>query len=172
MAIKSKKKKSSRGSRERSRNLRLPSKPSDLILVALDDLKVAAQDGCEIDMSVWHTPSTYENLEINEFGILVEKDCKVCAVCLAGAVMRRAVVDKDYAAPEDFPDSVTFKLLALDQFRTGDLRQGMEELGFDWEIFKGLGFEEVVYIPEYGENPKGFLKAMTSLANKFAKVGY
>lgn len=98
---------------------KLPSTPSKLITLALDDLaKVEKMKGYQVDMRYWHTSQT---------GL---GDQTVCSVCLAGAVMVCEL--KANRAETHFPWSLGAdnydKLKALDLFRRGTLLGGIEFL--------------------------------------------
>lgn len=105
--------------------MKLPSKPSDLILLALTDLEAVERmpDKYQISMGSWHeAASGYE---------------KICMVCFAGAVMSQTL----HAPPNldmypcDF-DCDDNKLNALNWFRTGRIELGLENL--DIELPEGL----------------------------------
>ena len=84
----------------------LPNKLSDLLFVAIDDLKEVRtdRDNYRVDMDVWHEPG-----EVSE----------ICTVCMAGAVMAKSLwVDKGkYYYPADFGHDTRHKLKAIESFR-------------------------------------------------------
>lgn len=123
----------------------LPKKPSKLLTVALQDLSKAEKNAkYSIYMNDWHDPHT-------------EK----CKVCLAGAVMAFSLNApiQELLIPEDFADSLQFKLEAIDLFRSGNIHQGLELLGFEQNKFIP---EEVEIVP-YEYNKNEFKKDMRKL---------
>lgn len=98
---------------------KLPDKPSELIRVALVDLrKCEADKRYHIDMNQWHVPVRPTQVEENV-------DEHTCMVCLAGAVMGQTLeVPLNYYASRISPrfDSDTqCKLGAINYFRVGNL---------------------------------------------------
>lgn len=156
----------------KSKNIKLPDKPSELILMALEDLKQAVQDGCVVDMGQWHSEQDVCIGGIDQNGLVQYKNKKVCAVCLAGSVMRRGVGDKQECSVGDFPDEVQGKLESLDEFRNGYVEHGLER--FFGYLIGGLpkGISDWVEITEYQDNPAKFHRDMTKLAKTLARAGY
>ena len=145
----------------------LPTTPSELIRLALADLRaIEDDDGYVVDMCNWHWP-TMDN-----------RGRKVCLVCLAGAVIAQTLdVPREQAISIDDLDSnrVGERLRALDFFRLGEieiglafLRQGISdldtELGEEWQQYA----YEVVYDPA---DPGKFHAQMHRRADFFESCG-
>ena len=130
----------------------LPSKPSALIRVALADLQKCEKDKrYGIDMGDWHQPHA--------------KLC--CVVCLAGSVMAQSLGAQigESRTPDDWSNTVARQLFALDDFRQGDVSDGLEVLGFSSERRK-------TSIPEYEhDDPVPFHKAMNDMADMLEREG-
>ena len=95
--------------------IELPDTPSELLTLALDDLnKIERSKKYKVHMGRWHEP--YSNGDT------------VCHVCLAGAVMAR----RGGLSPEEEQLLIRSiwetdkKLDALDDFRGGHMRPGLE----------------------------------------------
>jgi hypothetical protein len=134
----------------------LPSKPSDLIELALADLRKceAQSDKYKIKMSEWHLPYA--------FG-------KKCAVCLAGAVMAQTLGAPVAvtAGPRQYPENDP-ALVALNYLRTGDIYYAVHTLGLQIPY----GFPYNVAMPTYGpKNREKFHAAMHDLAARLREVG-
>ncbi len=103
------------------KQIKLPSKPSELILLALKDLRaVEKSKKYVVEMGEWHTPDY--------------RDGK-CAVCLAGAVMAKTL--KVSVHDDMLPYRMGInddKLRALDYFREGYVQGAFRYLGItvDW----------------------------------------
>jgi hypothetical protein len=100
----------------------LPSVPSQLIELALEDLeKVEKDDRYVVDMHVWHHSSPDDEWR--------------CHVCLAGAVMAKSLDFAPYECGDDPEDimspNLSQKLEALDCFRRGNVDQGLKYMGID-----------------------------------------
>ena len=102
-------------------NDKLPKVPSELLQLALNDMKQTIKAGVNINMNKWGT-------NINT--------PKKCTVCFAGAVMLNTLklnenenenLDtwRDYTSPND-----TIALNALDEFRKGYLLEPLITLGY------------------------------------------
>ena len=107
---------------------KLPRVASELLEVALRDMKLTIQSGINIKMDKWganlHTPET-------------------CAVCFAGGVMLNtlSLPKFNYGFGEwskrlSFNDSSA--ILALDNFRSGSIHKGLMNLSVDLSINKYL----------------------------------
>ena len=110
--------------------------PSDLILLALDDLaKCEGDDNYEVVMGTWHQPSGYWD--------------GVCTVCLAGAVMVKTLkaLPEKYLTPFDFSRSNSAALHALNCFRVGAVHAGLGLLGIDPRKYP-LEDREIIVYPE------------------------
>lgn len=137
---------------------KLPDKPSDLIEVGLRDLeKIEKTPGYSVDMGDWH--SFYADTEDSPV---------LCHVCLAGAVMAQTLgVPNDVdTTPYDMRDRIggdkalANKLLALDSFRVGYVREGV----CDMDIEPPAGMKSTVAVPAYSDDPKLFKASLRELA--------
>lgn len=134
----------------------LPDKPSELIRVALADLRKveAMPDVYRVDMSYWHHP----------------RDGK-CSVCFAGAVMAQTIkldVDAHVSAYDDrFDIETENKLEALNSFREGAVGDGLSYLGrySDWH---GEYYRDVT---PYSDDREAFHCDMQTLASDLEAVG-
>lgn len=142
---------------------KLPTKPSQLIRIAIDDL-VKAEKKFSIDMSQW-VAATDKN--------------KKCVVCFAGSVMTGTLKCKlpslsnspdeyGYSAlsPDDFPESEA--LYALNAFREGKIEDAFSYLGINFPD----NFENYIKVVDYHRNKALFKKQMRELANALEKEGY
>ena len=136
---------------------RLPTKPSELLTVALNDLIKTEDDPRYIvDMYTWHEP--IQALTVND---------DRCSVCLAGSVMAQSLeADPLLAvAPADFFDSETRQQLrALDYFQQGETVFALGFLG-DYRPFPRCR-----PMP-YAESPEQFKKDMWQLVADLQEVG-
>ena len=101
----------------------LPDKPSELIRLALEDLRKAEADPrYTVNMNVWHE----EQLD--------GEARRTCSVCLAGAVMAGTLEKSpfDVLEPENCGRHQS-KLKALNQFRMGELHAGLSLIPIVWE---------------------------------------
>ena len=130
---------------------RLPDLPSDLIRVALADLRqIEKRPEYVVDMDIWH-----------------ESRLHTCAVCFAGAVMALELgigVNTNMEA-SDFNDDIAPKLEALEEFRAGEVDVGLEYLG------RQTNPPIKVDITPYEKSPTQFKADMHDLANKLADLG-
>lgn len=134
----------------------LPDKPSELIRVALADLrKVEAMPSVyRVDMNDWHVPHPDG----------------VCEVCLAGAVMAQTfgAPPECRTMPRDCGLEVREKLDALDSFRSGDVYYGIEEMGCELpEDFVDVQRD----ITLYEIDSEGFHRDMQTLASDLEAAG-
>lgn len=136
-----------------------PSKPSELIRLALRDLRaVERSKKYTVDMGSWHEPN---------------EDTGVCHVCLAGAVMARSLKagrDYDLTPSEMWTHGVSpvwhDRLVALDDLRSGDLAGA----AYTWTPCGALTGNRI--IPAYrDDNKKAFHLAMEALAAEYEAVG-
>ena len=132
----------------------LPNLPSDLILLALEDLEMAEQNKkYRVSMERWHFPM----------------EDQPCSVCLAGAVMAMSLdanPAKDYI-PCDF-DHEGDKLRALNEFRIGEVRSGLRSMGYDVDDNEEI---EDVPITHYAVSHTQFKADMRALANTLKENG-
>ena len=138
----------------------LPSTPSELIRLALADLRACERDDrYRVSMMCWHVP-----LE------------RVCQVCLAGAVLAQTLGVEPHegigdADLEQYSGRVKGRLRALDRFRLGEISAGLEMLGYDVDK---LSEEWQQYARKSGYNPadpEPFHRQMNSLADYLASCG-
>lgn len=130
----------------------LPTIPSALIRVALKDLALCeADDNYKISMGRWHGPSVTNN---------------VCVVCFAGSVMAQSLgADPEgISHPLDFPRATRNSMYALNMFRVGYIKQGLEY----------LEYREVMLdrdIVDYRADKELFVQQMNKLASDFEGLG-
>jgi len=152
----------------------LPSIPSQLLRLALNDLELCEQDPrFRIKMETWLVKNEGEDY---------------CSVCLAGAVMAKTLQtpipfsgERFSCAPSNF-GMLERQLGALDSFRVGHLGNGFDRLGrvisYNLRCKLQVAFEpkdfstvDSFYMEYYEKNPEGFKSQMISLANIFESVG-
>jgi hypothetical protein len=130
----------------------LPDLPSELIRLALKDLELCENDNKYfIDMDWWHC----------------RRFDGSCSVCLAGSVMAKTLdTPLVNAFPEDFASTGTeMKLLALNQFRGGVVKRGLQYLGVVCD-------EVDNFAPtDYARDAEGFKREMELLASRLEAVG-
>lgn len=142
----------------------LPDKPSELLVLALEDLeKVEKDPKYQVNMGTWHRPSEFE---------------PVCLVCLAGAVMAghlQAKPEKQYVA-SDFGGRNMSKFYALANFATDHIRKAVEE-AIGPEAFEELGeryYRIPVHAPNfksYSEDPESFKSSLRATAAFLKELG-
>ncbi len=132
----------------------LPNKLSDLIVVALADLKACEQDDKYIiNMGEWHRPMPQG----------------VCFVCLAGAVMAQTckirITDNIKPYSLRFRDDSTKKFKAINAVRVGDVRSAL--------LLMGVDSNEVEYhvVDDYHSNPVVFVEQMNSIVEHLQERG-
>ena len=138
--------------------INLPDKPSDCLELALKDLANAERrKNVSINMDTYHTYSEFEN---------------ECLVCLAGSVMigtLKGKIDDKSIDTDSFGDNNGYKLIALDEFRTGDVQSGLK-------YFSHL-FKKVDFIPKdfdatsYHVDKMKFKREMRKLVRNLRKCG-
>lgn len=145
----------------------LPSKASELIRLALSDLrKVEAADNVYVvDMGQWHEPGGVGDSR--------------CAVCLAGAVVAQSLGldpgERFVDHVKGMPHSIDEKTSALNEFRKGEVDNGMYYLlgGDDYELNEELFQGMFRHVPHYTDHTKEeFHAAMEKLAADLAALGY
>lgn len=156
--------------------VRLPDKPSELIMLALKDLNlVRGDDRYKIDMICWHVKYRTE---------------EVCRVCLAGSVMAKtlhATIEDDAGIrPEFYETDTKCKLEALDNFRQGHVVSGLVRMNLlnlapssqsealqrrkIW-LLDDLWRGKLDLRDNYNRNPERFFRDMTDMANDLALIG-
>jgi hypothetical protein len=155
----------------------LPDKPSELIRVALADLRKveALPQIYRVNMDVWHREKRVP-LESNE--------APLCEVCLAGSMISQSLHanPNEHRGPEDFDQETTWKLYALNEFRVGNVYDGLCYLSNvpsgrlyaqKWEELKGKdGARKYTPIAEYTKGPEDFHRDMQTLASDLEAVGF
>ena len=142
----------------------LPSLPSALIRLALNDLLACERDeGYRVSMTCWHVPV---------YPRMYHRGQMVCQVGLAGAVLAKTLrVPREqfiYSADLDQYGRVEGGLRALDFFRLGEIEVGLRCLGFDYVAIDVYGFIKV----EYDESdPDEFHERMHRRADFLAAHG-
>lgn len=126
-------------------------KPSELIRLAMTDLvKCEADDRFKIEMDTWHEYDEEDN---------------VCKVCLAGSVMAQTLGAERTRDHDPFDmDEWTERLEALEEFRTGDVDDGLEYMEIE---DAGLNRK----VTDYHEDPVAFKADMGRLADDLEKAG-
>ncbi len=145
----------------------LPDTPSELLTVALDDLKkVERSTRYIVDMDFWHEPT-----KINH--------AQKCIVCLAGAAIAKTLNrdatqnispgNMEKAVPNLCGDTVadSDKIWALDKLRTVHIKRALYALGYTAD----LPFENRVITP-YNEDRKQFKRDLRKLARDLMDLGY
>ncbi len=132
----------------------LPDKPSELLRLALDDLRACEADPhYRVDMGVWHTPTK------RFFGLM-----NACKVCFAGSVMAQTCkIPMEWGGAEvrdGFSRADWRKFDALNAFRLGDVGDAVNLLGFRLPD----AVSRWRRVPDYGHDKSGFKEAMESLA--------
>lgn len=145
-----------------NRSHQLPSKPSALLSLALQDLRACEADNqYVINMSVWHGPS--------------QSYAGVCEVCFVGAVLAKSL----HFAPHilvnnvDFwvPDPTTHRALhTLEMFRLGNVHTALRNL-HDLDSPPQVIWPPDREIPEHAVDREGFHAAMQQLCTELAAVG-
>lgn len=132
-----------------------PKKPSELILLALEDLAIAEKSpNCSVIMNTWYREDGNDS----------------CCLCFAGGIMAFTLkpviqgLSSFSLSPENFGDEWSRRFYALDC-----LREGLVEMAsYKWVKCKGLEDRKV---PDYGLDPKGFKAAMRKMAKQYQKIG-
>lgn len=135
------------------KSIELPDKMSELIRVALGDLREAEKaPDVVVDMGQWKAVLG-----------------GICHVCLAGAVMRKAVAANIDSHPSDFSFDTADKLTALDWLRDGLVDGAARCLGMKQWPELGVFYREIT---AYSDNPAKFYADMEKLADDLAAAGY
>jgi len=132
----------------------LPNKPSELILLALGDLKkVERSKKYEVNMSQWHKPNG------------------ACKVCLAGSVIAMTLgadpTDNYLDGDLGFNRDTVKKIYALNGFRSGDIDYGLNEI--NKSVKKGIP-KKMEVIP-YEKNATQFKNDMRKMAKLLKSKG-
>lgn len=146
---------------------KLPDKPSELIRVALADLKKCeADNNYHVEMSLWHEPTKLK--------FPVEGGSTLfCQVCLAGAVMGQTLgIDFNTGATPSslmFDDDTGNKLRALNEFRQGHVGAGLQSMGVAWnrEILPNI----YISVPHYEADKALFHESLKVIAKTLEGIG-
>lgn len=137
----------------------LPDKLSDLIRVALADLRKveAMPETYSVDMTAWHVPPNYWY--------------KTCRVCLAGAVISQTLCEPatGVSSPGCFPLDVADKLHALDLVRTGQIGAARTMLAHENSDYNPYLYEQV---PLYGKGAEEFHRCLGDIADRLEAEGF
>ena len=139
---------------------KLPDKPSELIELALKDLaSVERSKAYKVDMGTWHSPAKYDG---------------PCSVCLAGAVMARTLRmprDEEHSpwlhGTRKMGSETVRKLIALDYFRSGDVRFALNNC----KLTRPANLPGGVRVTPYSSNRRAFKTDMRRLARRLRAVG-
>ena len=140
----------------------IPNKPSELILLALHDFKLAeTSKEYTINMGKWHNPA------------FPEEKIHKCEVCFAGSVMAFSLganINK-YYEPDNFPREER-KLRALEEFRNGQVDYGLDIFYTYEDITDYKSIDNYFFVPSYNVDKEGFHITMTKMADYLKKKGY
>lgn len=136
----------------------LPDKPSDLIRLAVKDLQSCIEKNYVVDMFDWYSAND-----------------GICSVCIAGAVMAESLglspADNLSIGPirrfSELGRNRCNKLLALNHFHFGYMRQGCSELNIELPS----NCPKIVEVAKYSDNPSEFFKCMLNMSDKFESFG-
>lgn len=140
---------------------KLPNKPSELTRVALRDLsRVERSKAYQVNFGYWHKPDT---------------DIGKCLVCFSGAVIAKTLntpIDLS-VHPNHFKKQDERKLWALNDFKAGDITDGLMEMHIGartiQRVYKKLG--ACTLVTQYKHSPKEFKRDMRKLARDLEKAG-
>lgn len=134
----------------------LPSIPSQLIRLAIKDLKLVEQDNnYEVNMGYWHSGTNNR---------------EQCQVCLAGSVMAKTL-ETPSSSPW-FPEKTGenyYSIAALDRFRLGYINLGLQSLNYIRQIRDK--FKTSVSVTFYAYNSSQFKADMLDMADQFERAG-
>ncbi len=137
----------------------LPDKPSALLRLALDDLKlVEGDDRYCVAMLTWHQPFD-----------------GICHVCLAGAVLAKTceIDPRERPVLSYFGDSIHRQLYAINDFRRGEITHGLgsisDEMSRKYVEYYGLSSGRII-VADYHTNRERFLADMESLISRFEVI--
>lgn len=130
---------------------KLPNKPSALIRLAINDLNAIEKqkDKYSINMTEWHSPNYMED---------------TCAVCLAGSVMANTLKldSNEHLDADEVEDiSIQNKLYAINSFRIGQIKEGVEQLNLKMPLY----LNNEVPIVSYASNKSTFKKQLLKMAD-------
>ena len=134
----------------------LLAKPSELLEIALEDLRQASEDEAyEIKMAAWH-----------EYHTKTDK----CCVCLAGSVLAFTLSCPREAQVElcDFSTKVKSRLTAINLLRTGDVEEAFRLL----KISQDDGAKLNRRIVSYRDEPKQAVGEWGKLAQDLKRLHF
>lgn len=137
----------------------LPSKPSALIRLAIEDLIAVEQSPkYRVDMESWHRAGIMDD---------------ICNVCLAGAVIANSLKYSPYlsASPGVFSRRIHLKLRAIGAFCLGRTIAGEYYLSKNVKSKDSSHMEMQVNIVSYAEDSELFILQMLTLADEYERVG-
>ena len=132
----------------------LTCKPSELILLALEDLEKTEKmtDVYRVNMEWYHAPL----------------DNGICNVCLGGAVLAQTVkLTPSMCWGGDADGNVEGRIFALDSFRTGHIGEGLSEMG----IQLPFNVRPTVRMRDYERDPVDFKSGLRWIAKHLGERG-
>lgn len=145
----------------------LPFKASEMLEIALHDLEVIEKlPGYRIDMSTWHEAPSKRNSKLED----------KCSVCFAGSVMAISLKTKknETCQPENFGPVLARQLRALDDFRCGDVYDGLCRLyGYmaDELMDQYSHLKASKKFLTYDVSPRDFKKGIRKIIKDLQKAG-
>lgn len=137
----------------------LPDKPSELIRIAIADLKkVESMNKYTVDMGAWHDDDKMDS---------------TCHVCMAGSVIA-CTLDKTgkehwpNLSPYDFDLDTESKLRAINYLRMGSVGRAFDAIGLNYDE----GNKYMRDICQYHNGAEIFYEDMEQLASDLEKDGY
>lgn len=164
--------------------IELPNKMSELINLALGDLRAVEKMKKKyvVNMGIWHSPQS----ELGDYEPQTTQVDK-CVVCFAGSVMAQTLkipddvkYDVGYGGNDCFDEETDRKLDAINSLRTGDIADAAVYLDIDAKDVLGasnpfITINDVEWktrdVAVYSEDPAQFKKDMARLAKDLAAAG-
>lgn len=155
----------------------LPDKPSELLRLALADLRKAEKDPrYAIDMDTWHDP--FYDVEAK---VHTDEPTAVCQVCLAGAVMAFSLGADPLVSvyPWELGHETDLRLELLNELREGCVKTAVAvylKYSSDRDVTDAFcqdkGLPSYVEMPEYDVyDPDPFHTAAGALADTLERAG-
>lgn len=141
--------------------MNLPDKPSELLEKALEDLEECEKtEGYMISMEHWHYKNSTPRLGSGK-----------CKVCMAGSVLACKFDKKDtfVGSPTrmelegNLSTRNRNKLLAIDEFRSGNIQNGLEMLSCEEDAYCSNNLEYFMNITSYSFNRNKFKEDIENL---------
>lgn len=138
----------------------LPKVPSELLKLGLNDLELCEKDDRYIVSMqyAWHFP---------------DRETGKCVVCFAGVVIAKSLKsdpNRRYIARR-FSEDIHSKLLALDYFHVGMIKQGIVRLRGHTDKIPSSLLKEFRITP-YDENKEAFKEELHEIANLLTEAGF